>query len=59
MRMERAFALVTLAVAVASATLMIAGGSAWQRQLGWALWPLLIVIPVTVGALRRRRAQRS
>ena len=32
---------------------MIAG-SAGERRVGWALWPLLIVLPIVAGAVRRR-----
>jgi hypothetical protein len=53
MTRDRTFAFATLAVALASGALMIAGNE-WQRHIGWALWPLLIVLPVTAGALRRR-----
>jgi hypothetical protein len=53
MSRDRLLAAVVAAVAAASGTLMIAG-SAGERRLGWALWPLLIVLPVLAGALRRR-----
>jgi hypothetical protein len=53
MNRDRTFAFLTLGIAVASGALMIAG-NAWQHRLGWALWPLLIVVPVTAGRLRQR-----
>jgi hypothetical protein len=50
---DRTFAFLTLAVALAAGALMIAGNE-WGRRVGWALWPLLIVIPVSFGVYRRR-----
>ncbi len=37
---------------------MIAGSTEWERHLGWALWPLLVVLPVTAGRLRQRELRR-
>jgi hypothetical protein len=42
-----------VALALAAGSLMIAGDD-WQRRLGWALWPLLVVLPVVFGRLRMR-----
>jgi hypothetical protein len=56
MNRDRAVALGVLCIAFASGSLMIAGGEQWQRQLGWALWPLLIVLPVVYGRVRQRRS---
>jgi hypothetical protein len=54
MTTERKFALSLVALAVAAGLLMVVGNE-WQRHLGWALWPLLIVLPVVFGRLRMRR----
>jgi hypothetical protein len=54
---DRAFAFVTLAVAIAAGTLMIVG-TGWETNVGRALWPLLIIIPLLAGLLRQRDFRR-
>jgi hypothetical protein len=58
MSRNRTFAFVTLAVALACGSLLIAGND-WQQRVGWALWPLLIVIPVTAGRLQQQQRRKS
>jgi len=54
---DRAFAFVTLAVAIAAGSLTILGND-WEMDVGRALWPLLIVLPLLAGLLRQRDFRR-
>jgi hypothetical protein len=54
---DRVFAFVTLAIAIAAGALTILGND-WEMQLGHALWPLLIVLPLLAGLLRQRDFRR-
>jgi hypothetical protein len=54
---DRAFAFVTLAVAIAAGSLTILGND-WEMEVGRALWPLLIVLPLLAGLLRQRDFRR-
>jgi len=57
MNRDRAFAFVTLAVAIAAGSLTILGND-WEMDVGRALWPLLIVLPLLAGLLRQRDFRR-
>jgi hypothetical protein len=54
---DRIFAFVTLAIAIAAGSLTILGND-WEMQVGRALWPLLIILPLLAGLLRQRVFRR-
>jgi hypothetical protein len=55
---DRTFAFATFAVGIAAVALLLVGREGWQRQLAWGLWPLLILLPILAGQLRRRDLRR-
>ena len=52
MSRDRTFALGMVALALACCSLLVAGSN-----IGWWLWPLLIVLPIVFGRLRMRSSR--